>query len=446
VGLIPFRGNLSHYVDPIKYYDYLSRGLWTVATPELWPLFPKPYVIMVEPADFPMAVVEAAERTHREPPDPTYYHANTWAKRVDRLLELVREISPTPKRMDRTYPKPLGRPAVLSRDRSEREVYVSEEDCKIRVSVQLPGGECPMVEAHGRCPYCTEVEQVEGLECIQGTVGQWVNGLRRMGRKWGPAHFDFSFGEPLDSEECVRIIGAVARENRVSVVTNALTPVEALAGWPSNGNIEINTVWHSHAWASIDEFMDRREDYHEVGFYVGTVGVVAWPPHLQKLHGWDVEFAKRGVEDMVVLPFLGEWDGHQFPDSYTRGERELLKQYAERRYQGKQPVRTWDRPLGLRCAAGRDYALVCHDGSVQRCSVLEQPKLGNILDRSVYLFDEVLFCTSNVCPCPDLWKYIDDGKQVIDGGRRSVVSEGQREPGVKVEIVTGGRNSHATVG
>ena len=448
VGLIPFTQELSHFVDPIKYYDYLSRGLWTVSTPDVWPLHDKPNVIMASPELFPMAAMEAADRTHKDPPDPAYHYANTWEKRVDRLLELVEQVMSRhrPGRNGKVkkgsvdpgklYPFPLPRPAVLSRDKKPRRPAVEEEDVKLRVSVQIPGGECSMVsQGLGQCPYCSEAPHAEGLPPIQGTVGEWVNGLLAIGDKWGPCYFNFCFGEPLASEECVRIIGAVARKHRVDVVTNALAQPSVLEKWPRNGNIGISTSWHPHAWNSVTDFMVRREQYERAGFYVGTVGVVAWPPYLAKLHEWDEEFHRLGVEDMCVGPFWGKWRGMEFPAAYSPGEQELLRLYSERSYLGEQPMRTWDNPMGMRCAAGRDYVFITHSGDVQRCSMVCEPPLGNLLEGSVELLESATRCPSGSCPCPDLWHLIEDDKQEIVLGRRTQPSMVELEKGaMRVEM------------
>ena len=447
VGLVPFQGKLCHSVDPIKYYDYLSRGLWTVTTPDVHPLVGRRYTITAEPADFPLAVLEAADRTYADPPDPGYYYENTWEQRVDRLLELVDEVAPEHHGRrngkvrgmpdpGKVYPLPLEAPAVLTRDLEPRNESVSADDCKVRISVQIPGGACNMRRhRRGECPYCSESGHIDDLEPIQGTVTQWVNGLRRIGRKWGPAYFNFCFGEPLGSEECIRIIGAVARENRVDLVTNALAEVEALDGWPRNGNIGISTSWHPQAWESVEAFMARREEYRAAGFFVGTVGVVAWPPYLKKIAQWDEEFTRLGVEDLGVNPFWGEWRGLRFPESYSPGERDLLRAYSERSYIGEIPMRTWDCPEGLLCSTGRDYAYIGHGGDVQRCSMVSEPTMGNLLAGDVQMLPKLAPCTSETCPCPDMWKYIDDGKKESADARRTRGSE--EKPRASIVVTAG---------
>jgi hypothetical protein len=60
-GMIPFQGPLCKAVDPVKYYDYVAAGLWTVHTPELWPLFERPYTIMAAPPEFPDALRESTK-------------------------------------------------------------------------------------------------------------------------------------------------------------------------------------------------------------------------------------------------------------------------------------------------------------------------------------------------------------------------------------------------
>jgi len=82
-AVIPFReAEVCRSVDPIKYYDHVACGLWTVATPEMADLAGRPYALIAEREGFADACVEAAGR-RGETATEAEVAANCWAARTE---------------------------------------------------------------------------------------------------------------------------------------------------------------------------------------------------------------------------------------------------------------------------------------------------------------------------------------------------------------------------
>jgi len=413
-GIIPFKGRICHAVDPIKYYDHLACGLWTVASSDLWPMIDRKYTIIASRSDFPEAVKLATEWREREPVDLAEVSGNSWSSRVKALLEFLGQVpSPTAASAARqsraTSPSPCSAKLPAS-----RVPGLAAEDCRLTASVQIPGT-CQMQPV---CPYCNTHGPRQQQSVLSASPDEWARALLKLGDEYGPVYYTFCHGEPCASEECIEVMSKVAQRNHIDVVTNLLAPVGRLMRLPRNGNLAFATSFHSHAWKSVDEFMRRRWEYEISGLRMGTVGVVAYPPYFEKLESWREQFMERGIssEAFVVLPFHGVYRGQAYPAAYSIEQRVALQMYHQQSYLGEAniPQRTWDGTHQAMCRAGQDFTFITWGGEVHRCTqTTPETLLGNVLDGRVELQSGARPCPYESCPCPDLWKYIEDNGTVI---------------------------------
>jgi hypothetical protein len=416
-GIIPFKGRICHSVDPIKYYDHLACGLWTVASSDLWPMIDRKYTLIANRSDFPEAVRLAAKQRKREPVDPAEVAANAWSARVESLLAFLERV-PEPAlavpaaRQRESRPSPRTPSAKPSRSRA---AGLAAEDCRLTASVQIPGT-CQM---QPQCPYCNTAALRQRQTALSASADQWADALLRLGDRHGPVYYTFCHGEPLGSDECISVLAKVAQRNHIDVVTNLLTPASRLLRLPRNGNLAFATSFHPHAWRSVDEFMRRRWEYEIGGLRMGTVGIVAYPPHFEKLEGWREQFLERGLtaDAFVVIPYHGSYHGQHYPAAYTASQQSALQAYHQQSYLGELqvPMRTWERSQGLPCRTGRDFVFIEWDGTVHRCTQGGQP-LGNLLQGTLKLNAGAEPCLHETCPCPDLWKYIEPGTVIYPPG------------------------------
>ena len=108
-----------------------------------------------------------------------------------------------------------------------------------------------------------------------------------------------------------------------------------------------------------------------------------------------MEYVKMFKEEGLVIkaiPFCGQYNGKNYPDSYTKEEKEIL---------GINEV--WENNVkrkGTLCAAGQKSALIFPDGKVARCGQIgERILVGNIFEKNFKLLDKPQECDVDMCPC-----------------------------------------------
>ena len=60
-------------------------------------------------------------------------------------------------------------------------------------------------------------------------------------------------------------------------------------------------------------------------------------------------------------------------------------------------------PKGKLCRAGKDYAVIRVDGTVDRCSQYKNGSVGKIRDDNFALFGECKECERDYCPIESQW-------------------------------------------
>ena len=418
VGLIPFRGELCNYVDPIKHYDYAAAGLWSVCTPDLWPMLEKEYSLIAHAADFPEAIREARRMAQETPVPAEYVERNSWAVRTEQYLKALDNLEPRPKVwafMDEAEPKsdlwPNGtrspdrvNKTQLLRPRADHlPAGLAEEDCPLRVTLAAPSS-CNMQPP---CPYCSNAADRAGRPPLAGNPNAWTRGLLELGEQHGPLYLSACFGEPLSDPDTVRVLAAVARDNKVDLVSNIIAPPTVLAPFSRNGNTRIATSYHPHYWATrggLSGFLAQRANYQSSGIDCGSILMVAHPFDLPWLAP-DVRKAEEGTgADVRVMPFHGVWQGRQYPDAYDVDERRVVDKLMARTYDLDRDF-TQRSPRGMRCRAGMDYVYVDPDGLIRQC-YMGGEVLGNLLTQTWEIATEPMVCRWDTCPCPDMWEYV----------------------------------------
>ena len=92
IAMIPFRETeLSRAVDPVKLYEYLALELPVVAVGMPF-LADVPGVAVCDPATFDAAIVERLRMPFERERVAAFVAGSTWARRVDRLVELARGV------------------------------------------------------------------------------------------------------------------------------------------------------------------------------------------------------------------------------------------------------------------------------------------------------------------------------------------------------------------
>lgn len=383
VGIIPFRGELCRAVDPIKYYDYLAAGLWTVSTRIVEPMIGRPYVVTVpdDPAQFCDGVKLAALNQLHNPPDADLVRGSAWSQRARQLLGAVAPLLPTRRRAVRTVPR-------------HREPLQT----RLRVTWEAPAT-CNMRPV---CPYCNNSDSRRGKPALSAAWGHYAEGFARLAKSYGPLYLSVCFGEPLSSAECLRVVAEVAKGNKVDLSSNILAPVPVLDDMPRNGNVAIATSFHPHAWRNLDDFLAKRRAIEAEGIQCGIASIVATPEHLDRLADWCAELKAENVVPSV-LPFWGMYGGKTYPAGYTEAEWDLLRACGV-----GEPGQHLTSRQGQPCRTGKDYVFVAWDGTIRRCYHPSAEVLGSLIDESdIRLNEGATPCPAAECPCPDLWQFCE---------------------------------------
>jgi hypothetical protein len=154
----------------------------------------------------------------------------------------------------------------------------------------------------------------------------------------------------------------------------------------------------------------------EAGFAVAVVGVVGYPPYLKNISRWVNRLRERGYT-ANALRFGGDYDPPgggsrlHYPAAYTQAETDLLIDLCAGPDAARENMdlylSTPGGPKGRRCRAGMEYIYIDWDGTVRRCvGNAEGDRLGSIFEE-VNLLTAPAVCNAEICPCTDLWQYVE---------------------------------------
>ncbi len=145
----------------------------------------------------------------------------------------------------------------------------------------------------------------------------------------------------------------------------------------------------------IDAFITNYNYLKDKGFKISSVAV-AHPSLLPEIEKFDTIFTDGGV-DYEFGNFFGEYDGKQYPASYTKKE---LEAFDMSRGEGdpESNVEFYQRK-GKRCNAGTNMFLLTPDSDdVYPCAAVPR-RLGN-LEEGFNPLESPIVCPADYCFCP----------------------------------------------
>jgi len=138
----------------------------------------------------------------------------------------------------------------------------------------------------------------------------------------------------------------------------------------------------------LDKYIENFHICKDRGFNIGAF-VVAYPPILDEINEYKKFFQEKGII-LRFKPFIGEFDGRTYPNSYTEKEFKI--------FNFNKKLLSENHNKGKLCNAGYNVCAVYPYGEVRLCFVIHK-MIGNI-NTKIKFTDGLIQCPFKFCPCP----------------------------------------------
>jgi MoaA/NifB/PqqE/SkfB family radical SAM enzyme len=220
------------------------------------------------------------------------------------------------------------------------------------------------------------------LDTLRDTGIDWTMGL--------------TGGEPFLYPEFVELCKTITQAYRISIDTNLSMPSlvkefsEAIDPRKVDYVYASTHVLERERRNGLDDFLDnvlllRNKDFKII------VNYVFHPLVFDRFEGDYELFKSKGIR-LEPKALKGEYEGKVYPKAYSSREKRLLLKHN--------PMADRAAPFvskGLKCNAGKRFALLKMDGTVVRCTA-DKTELGSIF-RGLHLNQSAEPCSVSVCPC-----------------------------------------------
>jgi MoaA/NifB/PqqE/SkfB family radical SAM enzyme len=254
-----------------------------------------------------------------------------------------------------------------------------------------------------RCTYCFFDQHWSeyGKRNVYQTVEQWMEHWTRIHALYGRCYLTINGGEPFAYPNFIELIERVSALHwPINITTNTSLHLDEFVKRIDPAKVSISISFHPQ-YHKIDDFLKTVRFLREHKADIGCINFVAWPPFLSELKGYVRRFQEVG-ESLKVIPFVGEFEGKNFPDGYDKEQKEILGLSDD-----------WidsKRHKGMLCRAGSSSALLLPTGKVARCGQIgDRYLVGDFFNSEFSLMKEPMPCDEEFCPC-DEWKVIPDEK------------------------------------
>ena len=204
----------------------------------------------------------------------------------------------------------------------------------------------------------------------------------------------FSGGEPLLVSNIIEAAQTLTERHYVGFVTNLTLSkrLRLLFDTVSPDRVvELTASFHIDELERrdmVETFIENCLAGQERGFDIDVV-VVAYPALFEKILHYKKVLGDRGIE-LQAMPFIGEYDGHAYPDAYPEEEIDALEL-------GRRQEDLAEECHGRFCNTGYNAFAAFPDGSIERCFTVSE-KMGNLYDE-IHAYDTPRPCPLKYCKC-----------------------------------------------
>jgi organic radical activating enzyme len=246
-----------------------------------------------------------------------------------------------------------------------------------------------------RCPYCGVWKDHPENDVILSPEA-WGKVWGRIHDLYGACHIYISGGEPSIYPRFSELVTLLAEQHFPDICTNLSWDISQLIPRLSAKKIRISATFHPQ-FAEFEEFFRKVvavKDY----LADSQIYYVAFPSQISEMPQRSRKLMEHGIK-LIPLPLRG--DGFVIN---SEEEKKIIEEISP--YKGSEKIDYQLQnisPKGKLCRAGKDYAVIRVDGSVDRCSQYLTGAVGSLIDPDFKLFDKSRPCDKNYCPIESNW-------------------------------------------
>lgn len=265
-----------------------------------------------------------------------------------------------------------------------------------------------------KCSYCHAPKpwQPQTRKAVYLGTEDWLKIWEKVYQDYGSCRILIGGGEPSTYPSFGELLIGITKMHYIEICTNLSLDVRPIAEHINPRYIKVSSSLHPE-FADIDEFTTKLKILKKAGFDT-MVNFVPWPPLLNKMKEYKERIESVGVQ-FVLQPYIGDYQGRQYPGGYTQEEREYFNIFEDdcNRHTLEFKVESNDvedksnQTKGKICRMGQNYGFIRADGSVSRCCRDHKLSLGNIIDGTFKLLEEALPCQVDECNC---WRFMEVGR------------------------------------
>lgn len=254
-----------------------------------------------------------------------------------------------------------------------------------------------------KCSYCAfgnASETKEPTPTIYPGIDKWIEVWHNIYERYGSCEIHFAGGEPFVYPEFMDLIEQLSEIHTMEFSTNLYWNPDDFIKRIKPGRARVGVSFHSE-FVNFDTFFLKALEIKEAGFEVWA-NYVAYPPFMEGIDKYKDKFEQSGIS-MSILPFKGKCNNKEYPESYTKEEKDYLKKLGTAPNVEKTLdfafVREKRNTKNKLCRMGQMYAKIHPNGEAFNCCVENALKLGNILDGTFSLLENPFLCEETDCPC-----------------------------------------------
>ncbi len=255
-------------------------------------------------------------------------------------------------------------------------------------------------ECNYRCTYCHAPKpwNPQTRKTRYPGIKKWIEIWEKVYENYGECEMVISGGEPFIYPNFMELMISLSKLHIVEFCTNLFFDMRPIVDDMNPERVRVGTSYHPE-FSELEVFIKKINFLKDNGFET-WVNFVPWPPFLPQLEDIKNTLQQNGIK-IILQPFIGQYEGKQYPQGYTNEEKKLLGIFKDEANIKTVDFKTTNESnkKGKLCRMGQNYAFIHPDGEVERCCKDHSLKLGNIMDGTFKLLEEPMPCQADECNC-----------------------------------------------